>query len=311
MRVHAFLTLTSEPPYSRLRYLPHDGVTVLVSGSVVCGNDQPIGEYAVARSIASFVVLALLVTGCSKAVQITQPASSPLTAPLTIFEVKFAPQFLPGSFNAQLDGADVTAGFVPTAAPAGTSKMHLPDTPEGLTGGTMVNGGSPPPRGFGGSTLPPGVQFGAGTGGPSTPPGGPSGGGSGKPTPNIALYTHQLHVSGQCNGLICATTDDLVFFPIHLAGNPTTLNLRIGQKAQATVETFPAISTPLVVRVRPFNVAVSLDGLAPGASIMRTIPPGGSSAPFTITGLVSANLILIIEAAGTQMGSIQGVVDPQ
>lgn len=262
------------------------------------------------RSIASFVVLALLVTGCSKAVQITQPASSPLTAPLTIFEVKFSPYFLPGSFNAQLDGTDVTPGFVPTAASGGTSKMHLPDTPEGLTGGTLVNGGGLPPQRLPVGTLPSDIHFTPASGGPSPPPGVPSGGGSGKPTPNIALFTHQLHVSGQCNGMICATTDDLVFFPIHLVGNPTTLNLRIGQKALATVETYPAISTPLLVRVRPFNVAVSLDGLAPGASIMRTIPSGGSSAPFTVTGLVSANLILIIEAAGTQMGSIQGVVDP-
>jgi hypothetical protein len=262
------------------------------------------------RSIASFVVLALFVTGCSKAVQITQPTSTPLTAPLTIFEVKFAPQFLPGSFSAQLDGADVTAGFVPTAAPAGTSKMHLPDTPEGLTGGTIVNSGGSPPQKFAVGTLPPDVHFTPASGGPSLPPGVAPGPGSGKPTPNIAFFTHQLHVSGQCNGLICATTDDLVFLPIHLVGNPTTLNVKVGQKAQATVETFPAVSTPLSVRVRPFNVGVSLDGMTPGGWITRTIPPGGASVPFTITGLVSTKLILIIEAAGVQMGSIQGVIVP-
>jgi hypothetical protein len=193
----------------------------------------------VTKSIASFVVVALLLAGCSKAVQITQPVSSHLTAPLTTFEVKFSPYFVPGTFNAQLDGVDVTPNFAPAAAAGGTSRMRLPDTPEGLTGGTPNVTDGPP------GISPSGVSTGSGTsaGGPRTVKtspatgGGAGGGGTGTPTPtptpNIAFFTHQLHVSGQCNGLICATTDDLEFTPIHLAGNPTTLNLRVGQKAQA------------------------------------------------------------------------------
>jgi hypothetical protein len=244
--------------------------------------------------IAALLVVALALAGCTKAVEITAPNSTPLTGPLTAFTVKFATFFAPGSFNALLDGADVTAGFVPVAAPGGTSTMKVSDSFDGLTGGTLANGGSPPPRTFPVGTLPSDVHFTPASGGPSLPAGVPSGGGgSSKPTPNIALFTHQLHVSGMCNGLICATTDDFVFFPIHLVGNPTTLSVRIGQKAQATVEAFPPIKTSLTVRVRPFNVAVSLDGAAPGAAIFRTIPPGGPSAPFTISGVVSSNLIVV------------------
>ncbi len=262
------------------------------------------------RPIASFVVLALLLAGCSKAVQITAPTSSPLTAPLTAFTVKFSTFFAAGSFTAQFDGTDVTPGFVPAAAPGGTSTMKVSDSWDGLTGGTQVGGGpqgrDPIPVGTGSGT-----SSGPRTSGVAPPTGGGSGGGgTGPATPNIAIFSHQLHVSAQCNGLICDTVDDFAFVPIHLFGNPLALNLRVGQKALATVEAYPAIKTPLTVRLRPFNVAISLDGSAPGAPIFRTIPPGGASAPFTITGLVSAPLAVIIEAPGVQMGSIQGVINP-
>ena len=238
--------------------------------------------------LAFFVVLALALTGCTKAVRITDPVL-PIVAPVTTFKVQFVAQFDPGSFRAELDGQDVTPQFAPAAVAGGTATMRLPDTtPEGFTGGHFT----------------PGVA-------PGGAPPGPSGGGSGKAAPNIPMHTHQLHVSGLCNGIICDTTDDLVFFPIHLVGAPTTLNVRVGSTAQVTVETFPAMSTPLKVRVRPSSISVRLNGLAPGAALDSVvIPANGSSGPISVTGMVSSNLILIIEARGTQMGSITGLVNP-
>jgi hypothetical protein len=78
------------------------------------------------RFLAAFV-LALSVTGCTKAVEITKPnQSTPLNAPLTQFEVKFA-TFYSSGFRAFLDGVDVTSQFAPPAAKGGTSTMNMPD----------------------------------------------------------------------------------------------------------------------------------------------------------------------------------------
>jgi hypothetical protein len=261
----------------------------------------------VKRPLAFFAVLALALTGCTKAVRITDPVL-PIVAPLTTFKVQFVAQFDPGTFRAALDGQDVTPQFAPTAVAGGTATMRLPDTTqEGFTGGALI-GTSPPPSRLPVSGLDPNIHFTPGVA-PGGAPSGPSGGGAGKATPNISMHTHQLHVSGLCNGIICDTTDDLVFFPIHLVGVPTTLNLRVGSKAQVTVETYPA-STALTVRVRPSSISVRLDELAPGAAVDVNIPAGGSSRPINVTGMVSSNLILIIEARGTQMGSITGLVNP-
>jgi hypothetical protein len=263
----------------------------------------------VKRPLAFFAVLALALTGCTKAVEITDPVL-PIVAPLTTFKVQFVAQFDPGTFRAELDGQDVTPQFAPTAVAGGTATMRLPDTTqEGFTGGALI-GTSPPPSRLPVSGLDPNIHFTPGVA-PGGVPSGPSGGGTGKATPNISMHTHQLHVSGLCNGIICDTTDDLVFFPIHLVGVPTTLNVRVGSTAQVTVETFPAMSTPLKVRVRPSSISVRLNGLAPGVALDNVvIPANGSSGPISVTGMVSSNLILIIEARGTQMGSITGLVNP-
>jgi hypothetical protein len=258
--------------------------------------------------LALFFVLGLALAGCTKAVTIVEP-QQPISAPIKVFKVKFAPFFASGSFRAELDGQDITPEFVPAAIAGGTSHRKLPDTFEGFTGGTWINTSSPP-RPFPVGTLPPDVHFNPATSGPSVPSGGAVGGSGGPPAPNIPRFTHTLHVSGKCNGMICGTADEVVFFPIHLVGVPTNLDVKIGNTVQAAVETFPAMSMPLTVRVRPFNNGVSLNGGPPGNSIFVKVPANGTSAPFKVTGLVSTTLLLVIEAPGVQMGRIDGLVNP-
>ena len=160
-------------------------------------------------------------------------------------------------------------------------------------------------------TLDPSIHFNPKAGGKGAPGGGSSGTGTGTPLPNIAMFTHELHVSAQCFGMICATTDDLVFFPIHFAGIPTTLDVRVGSTVQATVETYPAMSTSLNVQIRPSSVAVRLNEAAPGAAIFPvTIPGNAPSLPFRVTGMISTTLDLFVEAPGTQLGVISVVVNP-
>lgn len=259
-------------------------------------------------SVVSCVALALALAGCAKAVEITQPAP-PISAPITILQVKFSPYFVPGSFTASLDGADVTAGFVPVAAAGGTSTMRLPDTPQGFIGGASV--WTPPPRPLsnvaGGS--------GVGTGGApaavpiTTPPGTISGVPAGKPTPPIALFTHQLHVEGKCNGILCQVTDDRTFFPLHIASNPTTLSLKVREKVEVTLATHPANSVAIKVLMTPASNSVSLNGQVGGTPLSVTIPANGVSFPFTVTGLLSSSLLVFLDAQGTQRGSIQGVIN--
>jgi hypothetical protein len=64
------------------------------------------------------------------------------------------------------------------------------------------------------------------------------------------------------------------------------------------------------VQVLPFNKGVSLDGAPPGDPIILQIPPGLPSREFTVTGVKSSNLILIIQGRGLQRGSIHGLVNP-
>lgn len=257
--------------------------------------------------LALIFVLGLSLVGCTKAVTILEPVAA-VTTPVTVFRVKFAKQFAPGTFRAELDGQDITAGFTPAAKPDGEARMVQPESLEGFTGGTPINTGGPPPKQLPVGTLPPEIHFTPGVA-PPTPTGG-GGGSSGKSIPNISFSRHTLKAVGQCSGLICDTTDEQSFFPIHLFGNPTTLNVKVGSREVATVQAFPDATVPLVVRVRPFNKGVSLDGLPAGDPIMLTIPPGLPSRQFSITGLQSTNLILIIEGRGLQRGSIQGLVNP-
>jgi hypothetical protein len=257
--------------------------------------------------LALIFVLGLSLAGCTKAVTILRPLP-PTTTPVTVIRVKFAKQFAPGTFRAELDGKDITAGFTPAAKPDGEAQLVLPEDMEGFTDGTQINTGGSPPRQFPVGTLPPEIHFTPVAAPPSAAGG--SGGSSGKATPNISFWRHNLKVVGQCSGLICSTTDEEDILPLHLFGNPITLDVKIGSKAQATVQAFPDATVPLQVRVRPSNKGVSLDGFPPGDPIMRTIPPGLPSTPFTITGLQSTNLLLFIEGRGMQRGSIQGAVNP-
>lgn len=259
-------------------------------------------------SVVTFAALALALTGCAKAVEITRPAPV-MSEPVTTLQVKFSPYFVPGSFTARLDGTDVTSGFVPAAAPGGTSTMRLPDTPQGFIGGASVS--TPPPRPL--SNVAGGSGNGSG-GSPgaiptTTPSGTTSGGAPGKPTPAIALYTHQLHVEGKCSGILCQVTDDRTFFPLHIASNPTTLSLKVRQKVEVTLETYHGNSTAITVLMTPASNSVSLNGQAPGTPLSVTIPANGVSFPFTVTGLLSSNLLVFLDAQGTQRGSIQGVIN--
>lgn len=104
-------------------------------------------------------------------------------------------------------------------------------------------------------------------------------------------------------------TDNRTYLPLHIAGNPTTLSLKVGQKADVTLSTYPENATPIVVHVSPSSASVRLNGQAPGTPITVTIPVNGVSAPFTVTGVISSNLLLFLDAQGTQRGSVQGVVN--
>jgi hypothetical protein len=120
--------------------------------------------------------------------------------------------------------------------------------------------------------------------------------------------SHLLRVSGQCSGLICSTVDEEVFVPIALLGAPDPLDIRVGDTVQASVTTSLILLGPLWVQVKSANVAVRLNGLAPGVPItFWVIPP--NPAFFTVTGATSGNLVLTISAPGTQVYNIQGRVD--
>jgi hypothetical protein len=257
--------------------------------------------------LALIFILGLALSGCTKAVTILQPLP-PHTTPVTVIRVKFAKQFAPGTFRAELDGKDITAGFAPVAKPNGEAQLVLPDTFEGFTNGTQINTGGSPPRQLPVGTLPPDIHFTPGVA-PGTPPSGGSGS-SGKSIPNISFWRHTLKVFGQCSGLICDTTDEEDIVPIHLFGNPTTMTVKVGASARATVQAFPDATVPLTVRVRPFNKGVRLDASSAGDPITLQIPPGLPSREFTVTGMQSTTLVLIIEGRGLQRGSIQGLVNP-
>jgi len=269
-------------------------------------------------SAICFVVFSLLLGGCTKAVRIIDPDPAAKTqplAPILSFTVKFAPLFAPGSFRAELDGQDVTQQFMPAAAAGGTSKMNMPDNPGAFTGGTAVNvGGGARSLGAVGS-LPPNLgPVTPGEGGRGAPGGGGSPGGgssSARPGfPNQTVFTHTLHVSAQCYGMICETTDDLVFLPIQLAGLPPGLNVRIGDTALLSVQTDRVLSKGFLVNVRPLTPSVSLEGQQTGHAVIVAVPTSGVSAPIHVTGKVSANLSLILEARGVQTGSVTGTVNP-
>jgi hypothetical protein len=253
-------------------------------------------------------VTTLAIAASEQAVKIVEP-TVPVTAPLTEFKVTFSKFFSPGSFIAELDGQNITSGFKPAATPAGTAVLVLPDTGESLTGGTLVPQAQPPQR-LPVAQLPPDIQFtpGAAPASPQPPPGAGSGTGSSQPTPNISLFTHTLKASGQCSGVICATTDEVQFFPVHLAALPGTIFLRVGETAQATVETYPWIATAVQVRVRPGNGAVRLNGQPPGTPITFFVLPK-QQVRFTVTGANSGNIALFVEARGTQEGHISGAVN--
>ena len=268
------------------------------------------GLTAVNRSASLFIFLALSLTGCMQAVRITTPSPPPnpkIVEPLTTFKVEFAQYYVPGTFRAELDGKDVTQQFLPIAVAGGTSTMQMPDNQEGFRGGTVPNLGSQPnPLSVAGAG--PGIEFAPASGGPGVPSGsGPIG--TSAPSPNIAMHFHRLQVSGLCNGMVCDTTDEIVFLPIHLVGTPQTLNVTIGNRVQATVSAYPVMAMPVWVHVRPSSGSVRLNTEAPGVPILLQIPPGASVA-FDVTGVVSGNLLLFIERRGMQVGSISGVVNP-
>ena len=254
------------------------------------------------RSIVLAVGFCLSMTACTKAVTITEP-QQPITQPVFKIKVKFAPFFRPGSFHAELDGADVTTQFVPAAVAGGVAQMNLPDDPKGITGGTAILSPqpvSPLPT----SQLPSDVHFTPGVGPPNVNAN-PASGPSGKTPPNITFYRHHIEATAECYGMICAVKGTSDFVPIHLFGIPTTLNLKVGERAIATVSTFPAIA--VTVRLRPSSASIKLNQLLPGQETMITTDASGN-ASFRVTGVQNGNLLIFLEARGLQRGGIQGVV---
>jgi len=72
------------------------------------------------KLVAAAVAGACILAGCSGA-RIIEPPDGQATNPVRQFSVQFHPNFVPGSFRANLDGNDITSLFSPTPAPGGTS----------------------------------------------------------------------------------------------------------------------------------------------------------------------------------------------
>jgi hypothetical protein len=110
--------------------------------------------------------------------------------------------------------------------------------------------------------------------------------------------------------MICATTDELVFLPVQLAGLPPSLDVKVGGTALLAVQADRLLLTPLQVTVTPLKPSVSLNGKPAGQPLMVMVPTSGVSPTFAVTGAASSNLNLSLEARGVQTGHVSGVVNP-
>jgi hypothetical protein len=63
---------------------------------------------------------------CPRSVTIEAPARAGGNGPIQEFQVRFHPEFKPGTFAAKLDGKDITGSFVPEPAPGGLSVWTNP-----------------------------------------------------------------------------------------------------------------------------------------------------------------------------------------
>ena len=79
-----------------------------------------------AKGAVALVVDASLLAGCTGA-RILDPPDGNTRNPVRQFSVQFHPNFVPGSFSAQLDGRDITPLFAPAPAPGGTSVAQWND----------------------------------------------------------------------------------------------------------------------------------------------------------------------------------------
>ncbi len=98
-------------------------------------------------AIATAVAGTLLLGGCSGA-RIILPPDGPSGDPIRRFSVNFHPNFVPGSFRATLDGADITSLF-PTPVPGGTSVANFNQAFESTSASHLdVNSSVNPNSGF-------------------------------------------------------------------------------------------------------------------------------------------------------------------
>jgi hypothetical protein len=71
-----------------------------------------------------FLATILFTAGCTLPVKIEQPTASE-TGPVQTFVVRFDTAFVPGTFNADLSGTNITALFAPTPAPGSVATAAI------------------------------------------------------------------------------------------------------------------------------------------------------------------------------------------
>jgi hypothetical protein len=256
-----------------------------------------------------------LVTGCEKAVTVVSPDTF-TDRPITQIRVQFSPNFKPGTFHATLDGDDITGLFSPPPAPGGQSSANIGGGECGIAFGQAAGQGlpSPPPN------MPvhtddrePDASPSSGAV-PAQPPQGvpPSGGTSPLPPApaGLTVYWHRIVVDGGCNGGRICEGDEQQFLPLHLVGVPMNLPLTFGSPQSLQVETWPRASVAIEVRLMPELPNVKLNGGAPGATFLTTVPPGTRSAPVRVEAAVRSSQHKIwLCSTGVQRGLVTGLIN--
>jgi len=240
----------------------------------------------VARLIS--IALVLFLAGCMPAVKVIKPTM--LVQPVTGFEVSFHSYYQPGTFNAQVDGMDVTSQFAPPGVAGGTAAMAWTQPFVGGTPGP----GSP----YIGTPQAPGSSLAQYASGP---------------------LTHTLRVTGKCiAGTTCAESDEYTFTPINFRALPAPLNIAVNSTVQVSLLPDRSLAGPLVVSIAPRAPAASphqpaahirVNAESPGVPANVTLPAGTGGTTFTIQGTAQGSYFLLLSAPGCQSGSVVGFVN--
>ena len=235
------------------------------------------------------VGLALLLTACAPAVRVPPVIKdAPVSRCLTNFTVQFHEYYQPGTFNARLDGADVTSQFSPAGVAGGTASMPITGPFRGgqplLTGGTYIGVPQAP-----GTSI---VHLPSGT------------------------FTHTLRTTGTCvAGTVCAESDEYQFNPVSFRMSPAPLNVPVQSAVGGALKPDRNLAAPLTVSISPMAPAtpqhgpaahIRVNGAPAGAPVNVTLPVGSAGTTFTVQATAAGSFFLIVSAPGCQAGSVLG-----